>query len=241
MYRKALTAGATAAAIDGLAEVGDASDLDMLGKLLESDQKKSAVEAVMEIAARSEGADAVKAYKLALNAGAMVENELRLLGEPVEITARAGRVGAWWIKGPFPAPKVEDWKKAEGPERTIDLSQGWRPVQVGGKNSIVDLDSMFDPNDNVTAYAFAEIFVRKDRDVQLKCGSDDGIRIWVNGKMVHSKLELRSLKVDEDSVDIKLKQGPNTLLVKVCEKGGGWSFHVRLLDQKGRPLKFKIR
>jgi hypothetical protein len=250
MYRKALAAGATAEAIHGLAEVGDASDLDRLVKVFATDQGDTALQAVLDIAVRVKGADKIRAYKIALDCGAMVENELRLLGEPVEITARGGRVSAWWIKGPYPAPKVEDWAKAEAPEKGIDLKQGWRPVQVGGKNGIVDFDSLFKPNDNVTAYAYAEIWVRKDRDATLKCGSDDGIRIWLNGAMVHSKLELRSLKVDEDSVDIKLKEGRNTLLVKVCEKGGGWNFHVRLLTVKSRfkavpqgpyPLKFKIK
>ena len=51
----------------------------------------------------------------------------------------------------------------------------------------------------------------------------------------------RGVTVDEDTVPIKLKKGVNKLLVKVCEKGGGWAFHVRLTDTKGRPLKFKIR
>ena len=40
---------------------------------------------------------------------------------------------------------------------------------------------------------------------------------------------------------VRLKEGPNALLVKVCEMHGGWAFCAALFDEQGRPLKFRIR
>jgi hypothetical protein len=176
----------------------------------------------------------------------MVENELRLLGEAVTITARGGVVGAWWLIGPFDAPDVASWKNKEFPEDGVDLKakrdgKGWRPVQTGSDEGIVTLDPLFRKNDLVTAYAFAEIVSKKAREAVLKCGSDDGIRVWLNGELVHDNPALRGVTPGEDTVKIKLQEGTNTLLVKICEQRGGWGFCVKLEDDKGRPLKFKIR
>lgn len=249
-YLRTLDTMPTATAVRGLARVGDAKAAAYLARLANGDLAAEAQHAMVAIGRRlAQAGDrdgAVSAFRQALDAGALVENELRLLGEPVTITARDGVVGAWWIIGPFDAPDVASWKNKEFPEEGVDLKakrdgKGWRPVQTGQAEGVVNLDPLFRKNDLVTAYAFAEIVSKKAREAVLKCGSDDGIRVWVNDELVHDNPALRGVTPGEDSVRIRLKEGSNTLLVKVCEQRGDWSFCVRLEDGKGRPLKFKIR
>ncbi len=256
-YLELVGSGFTREAVAGLGRTGDAGVLDVLRQLL--DEKRATLHdciasATTRIAGRLHAqearADAVKAYRLAYDAGAAVVTELRLLGDVVEIRARGGRVSAWWVIGGFPAEGMETWTRHELKPGAVDLKArvkvgdatlSWRPIEAGGADGIVDLDGRLKPNDNVTAYAYAEIVVKRERDAVLRCGSDDGIYVWLNGKAVHAKAEARGLTVDEDTVPVHLVQGVNRLLVKVCEITGGWAFHVRLEDEKGRPLKFLIR
>lgn len=253
IYLWALGKGAPEA-FDGLARVGDASCLAALEAKLEGETRAAALDAIVAIGDRLAAAgkrdEAIRAYTSAVNAGAPVENKLRILGEKIEITARGGRIDAWWILGPFDAANQEAWERAEAPEKDVDLSKEvktgrrtlrWQPVQSGDADGIVDLDTLLSPNDYVFAYAFAEVHVTKAREAILRCGSDDGIRVWVNGELVHTKYLPRGLSVDEDTAKIRLKEGKNTILVKICELGGGWGFHMRLEDDQQRPLKFKIR
>ncbi len=256
-YHELLGAGLADVALRGLERVGDLDSVEPIEAVLEgasAPTRDLAGRALAAIAGRlvaaGERSDAVDVYGVALEAGAPVENDLRLLGESVEFTARGGRVHAWWLKGPFVAPNQASWAKAEAPESGVTLRTKlpdqtekllWGSAVVAGDQAIVDLDARFTPNDNVCAYAYAEIFVTKARAVVMKTGSDDGIRVWVNGTLVHSKLEPRGLTVDQDSFAAELVDGWNRILVKVCEGGGGWGFHLRMETPKGRPLKFKIR
>jgi len=246
MYLRVLDSPVRERALRGLAKVGEFGSIEpilAIGKKY-PDARQVSIDAATAIARRLERKgdrkNAVAAYRLLYEAGAEVGNNLRRLGEKVEMRARGGRIHAWWVHGPIKTT-MKDWAKEEGPERgPIDL-EAWKPVAGGGEGAAVDFNSMMTPNDDVAAYAYSEIFVKKERAAVLRCGSDDGIRVWINGKLVHDKLVLRGLTIDEDTVPVKLQEGWNKVLVKVCEKGGGWAFHVRLQDEKGRPLKFRIR
>ena len=60
--------------------------------------------------------------------------------------------------------------------------------------------------------------------------------MWVNGKKVLAKNEYRAVIPDQESAEITLKKGENTILVKVCQGSGGWQFYGRLADEWGFPL-----
>ncbi|MHC4161969.1 MAG: vWA domain-containing protein, partial [Planctomycetota bacterium] len=160
--------------------------------------------------------------------------------------ARGGYVDAWWVIGPFDAPDEKSWADAEFPEQGIDLKREhefdkrrarWQHVQA----SRVDLDRQFEPKDNVAAYAYAEIFLDQACDATLRVGSDDGVRCWVNGALVHSHLVKRKYKAGEDKVAVQLGAGVNRLLVKVCDAKVYWLFSVKLTTKQGAPLRFVNR
>ena len=66
------------------------------------------------------------------------------------------------------------------------------------------------------------------RDAELRCGSDDGIRIWLNGKLVHDHEVRRGFNPDSDKVPIHLKAGRNCILVKIDNYRAGWGFGVAI-------------
>lgn len=237
---KALEMGGGPRLLEALGRVGDAKSAAVAETFVDR-HREAALACMVAIAGRLKKEEAVPVLRRAMELGASgLESKLRALGERVEITARDGKVEHWFVLGPFDAPDVESWSRAEGPEKEVNLAT-WAPASATGETGVVDLDSFFKKNENVTAYAYAEIVVKKGRDAVLLCGSDDGIIVWVNGEKVNEKLELRGLTADEDKAPVRLKEGANTILVKVCEKGGGWAFHLRLTDDEGRPLKFKVK
>ena len=104
--------------------------------------------------------------------------------------------------------------------------------QVSSQGDIVDLDRVYDKKDYVYAYALAEINAAQAENVILALGSDDGIKVWHNGKLVHNNWIPRGTSKDDDLVPLKLVKGSNQLLLKVQDMAGGWSFVARLLDKK---------
>ena len=59
----------------------------------------------------------------------------------------------------------------------------------------------------------------------VACGSDDGIKLWLNGKLVHTHNALRGYQLS-DEVTVQLKAGVNRLVVKVSQHDGGWGWGV---------------
>lgn len=103
----------------------------------------------------------------------------------------------------------------------------------GGDNLQVVAEQVFkrsgDQN-NITWYGYTVIYSPNDRDVELKFGSDDSVKAWLNGKVIHDNPVLRGASGFLDTAKVKLNKGPNPLLVKVCEQGGGWSGFVGFTD-----------
>ena len=95
--------------------------------------------------------------------------------------------------------------------------------------SIIDLHEAVSKKSLVAAYAFTEIFVEKEGVYIISVGTDDGGRLWINGKEVWDSTTSRKVVPDDDLIPIFLKQGKNTILLKVENRGGGWGFCVRIL------------
>jgi hypothetical protein len=74
-------------------------------------------------------------------------------------------------------------------------------------------------------------------DAILLMGSDDGIKVWLNGAIVHNNNIDRGQVVDQDMAPIKLKKGENELLLKITQGGGGWSACARIVGPDSRPIE----
>ncbi len=78
--------------------------------------------------------------------------------------------------------------------------------------------------DNAVAYLYREIEAPEARAVELACGSDDAIRLWLDGELVLERQVLRALSPFDERLVLELAPGKNHLLVKVTNAGGPWSF-----------------
>ena len=83
-----------------------------------------------------------------------------------------------------------------------------------------------DVNDH-SSYALITLESDSDQDgVDMKVGSDDSVKVWLNGEEVHNNAVNRGAGDFQDTFQVDIKQGDNLLLVKVSERGGGWSMFV---------------
>ena len=84
--------------------------------------------------------------------------------------------------------------------------------------------------DDVTSYALITLKTTKaQRDVTMGVNSDDSIKVWLNGEVVHTNAVNRgrgNANTFQDTFDVDLKRGSNLLMVKVSERGGGWGMYV---------------
>ena len=97
-----------------------------------------------------------------------------------------------------------------------------------GWTGYLDLAACFDGAEYISAYALAYVYSRKEQEVALLTGSDDGMRLWLNGQSIFAFPNWRSPEPDEDRVAAKLRRGWNTLLIKVVNDTGRHGLFLRL-------------
>jgi HEAT repeat protein len=159
---------------------------------------------------------------------------------------------AWSLRSKPAAsgPFIRDWQVC-GPYRlaglvgataVFDLVAGpekpgepvaWKPAPASDH---LDLSALFPGQENCVAYLRTQILASQAGDALLLLGSDDGVKAWLNGEVVHSNNIDRGAVTDQDRAPIKLKPGANLLLLKVTQGGGGWSVCARIVGPNGRPL-----
>lgn len=83
-----------------------------------------------------------------------------------------------------------------------------------------------DINDH-SSYALITLESASDQnEVDMRVGSDDSIKVWLNGEEVFKNAVNRGAGDFQDTFQVNIKTGDNLLLVKVGERGGGWSMFV---------------
>lgn len=170
---------------------------------------------------------------------------------------------AWALrqKAPVSAPFIRHWVVAgpyrqEGvvgadavfnlvfpPEHSVDRGTGleaqpahkvnWRPMPEADS---VNLAGLFPGQENCVAYLKTELVVPAETQALLLLGSDDGVKAWLNGQVVHSHNVDRGMAVDQDAAWVHLRPGTNHLVLKVSQGGGGWAVAARLVDLEGQPI-----
>jgi hypothetical protein len=86
--------------------------------------------------------------------------------------------------------------------------------------------------------AYARTWVRSEqrRPARLELGSDDGIKVWLNRRVVHTNNTFRGLQPGSDKLQVTLNAGWNPLLLKVTQLNQGWAFCLRLLRPDGSHM-----
>jgi len=89
---------------------------------------------------------------------------------------------------------------------------------------------------NIAGYVARTFTADKPRDIRIFTGSDDALRVWLNGELIIEKLLLRSAAIDAESADARLREGQNTIIAEVSQRTGGWGLYLRITDNKHNDL-----
>ncbi len=77
--------------------------------------------------------------------------------------------------------------------------------------------------DHHVAYGSIALDSPREQETQMFVGSDDAVKVWLNGALVHNHPTNRGADDYQDQFAVTLKAGTNILLVAVYEGMGGWT------------------
>ncbi|MCY2954606.1 MAG: HEAT repeat domain-containing protein [Planctomycetota bacterium] len=86
-------------------------------------------------------------------------------------------------------------------------------------------------------YVKSRVWSPHEQKVRLDIGSDDGYKIWVNGKLVHANNTMRPLQAGQDRGEATLKDGWNDVMVKVTQNNMGFGVSVRIRNTDGSVME----
>ena len=97
-----------------------------------------------------------------------------------------------------------------------------------------------DPVDDYVVYSltYLENTTGDCLDTILEVGSDDAVKVILNGSMIHLNSVCRGMPAygGGDMVPATLQSGGNVLLIAVVERGGGTGVRLAVRDTGGQPL-----
>jgi hypothetical protein len=119
-----------------------------------------------------------------------------------------------------------------------DEEYAWQLVL--SDSDIIDLCEVYGEKEFAVAYAWAEIEVSEATKAILGIGSDDGVKVWLNGELVHENWIGRPVSKDDDVVGVGLREGKNQLLLKIQNGIGDWGFACRAVTPESLAEKLTL-
>jgi len=181
-----------------------------------------------------------------------------------ELCDRFGTPASWWVLGPLGNPHTHpEFAAEESREESIDPYRPyhgrdgavrWFVFQNNDPRGIVSCRYVFDwrRTDDASANFASFVHVQRPMDLLLNVGWDDGIRVWLNDRLVFDRAEYppeghgfqyRDRYCFEDRVRVRLPRGTSKLFVTSINSHGNWIFSLRLTGEDGIPpagLQFRL-
>jgi len=154
----------------------------------------------------------------------------------------AGKLPASWLKPGAPIRRGE--VPADTPAGQVAMR-----VTSDDELGMVNLNPPLENAKDSIAYAYAEFTLSpagssgKTVPAQARLGCINANKIWINGKLVTANEVYHSgTRIDQYIGDCELKDGVNTVLIKVCQNAQteswaqDWQFQFRFTDRNGAAL-----
>ncbi|MCZ6795091.1 MAG: HEAT repeat domain-containing protein, partial [Planctomycetota bacterium] len=231
--------------LDGLGAAASPEALDVVERYLkvgEAEVRAAAGRAAVRIADRLRTSDSVRARRTLKDVIAAVDDAgVRRAAREVinQMEQFEGYILAWLVSGPHKEKGKESraiFDAVLPPEKPGVQDVAWKPLRRGIGSWDIDLEVMMGSFDHCAAYAKTRVLSPETQDARLELGSDDAIKVWLNGKLVHANYTHRGRSPRQDLVNVKLRKGWNDLLLKVVDHEGGWGFGCRVRAADGSAL-----
>ena len=165
-----------------------------------------------------------------------------------DVALRPSEFGHWYSNGPFQAENGDEAYDTVYEPETGDLSQApdlsattedgrwkWLPASHYQDGRVETL-----PGQRSAIYLYRTIRTSSPRKLTLSLGSNDAIKLWLNGAVVHDNKVQRQVAADQDTVVLNLVEGENQLYMKVVDYGGSHGFYFRTADEEFGLLPIEI-
>lgn len=227
--------------------------------------RRDAVARLIDEAGKADDAAAATPLFRKALAGAVHEDQvkkiaeaLRANGETVDIQKHFGFLAKWMIVGPFDNKEEKGFAVAYTPE--TEAAEGrapntaaeydgqlgkiqWKPLATEDDYGVVDIGKQIENFKGSLMYASTTWTSAKDQQVEIRLGTPNAWKLWVNGKLVFEREEYhRSSAMDQYKVPVSLKPGENVILFKICqnEQTQDWAqkyqFQLRVCDSTGSAV-----
>lgn len=143
----------------------------------------------------------------------------------------------WYTIGPFSDTQLYLLSRKHGPEgKKIDLGATYKTAtgdeltwraRPDWKDGVVHGDLK---GNTAANFVYRKIESPKEQTVNVSLGSDDGIKVYLNGKEILKKEVSRGAAPDQEIVALKLQEGVNELLIKIANFGGNTGYYFALVD-----------
>jgi hypothetical protein len=180
----------------------------------------------------------------------------------IDQTRHFGFVTHWQLVGPFDNSKGVGFHNVFPPEKSVDTKatyEGkndqkiqWREYTASAPKKkklsnedlgLVDFNEAVGKLKGTVAYAYAVVTSKTERPVEIRVGSNNAVRYYLNGKEVFAREEYHhGFEMDQHIGKGTLKAGRNEILVKVCQNEQTdnwaelWSFQLRICDHLGAAV-----
>jgi hypothetical protein len=170
---------------------------------------------------------------------------------------RDDRTRLWKVIGMFPNWGDQGHNRSFPPEDKVDLDAtypGWyKAIEWRDWRTKADDDHVLNLQDALTplyqyyprfdygtAYAYAEFYCQSRQDISLALRTQDATKVWLNGRLVFEWDEhLPHREFADHAVKSYVKQGRNSLLVKVSKIPGEFRFALDMTSTSPVPLQIK--
>jgi hypothetical protein len=181
-----------------------------------------------------------------------ITEALKKLGQPVDLPSHFGFVQDWYLVGPFDNLGGKGFDVAYPPEKEANFAAGyetpsgtlsWKREHTSDEYGQMDLNKLVGKHMGAAAYAACEFLSEQPHDVELRLGSENANKIWLNGKLLSSADVYHANGTMDQYVGVgQLKQGRNFILVKICQNeqkeewAQDWKFQLRVCDPLGKAV-----
>lgn len=177
---------------------------------------------------------------------------LRELGEEVDLPRHFGFLTTWQLVGPFDNTDNKGFDTPYPPELSLDLAASyagktgeisWVEYQTDHEYGIVDLTKALAPHKGAVTYAATEFPSERQQTVELRLGTPNAWKLWVNGQLLFARDEYhRNMQIDQYRVQATLRPGRNVILLKICQNeqteewAQRWQYQLRVCDASGAAI-----
>ncbi|HQR41289.1 MAG TPA: HEAT repeat domain-containing protein, partial [Gemmatales bacterium] len=156
-------------------------------------------------------------------------------------------IDRWQVVGPFPSDNNDSGlEKKHGPEAGYNASATypgkkglvkWNTISTNAAGYLDLAELHGDEGKSSVSYVYAEIDAPKEGWGDIKLGTDDGVNVLFNGKLVYRHRRHEAAQPGRDTIAVEFQKGKNTLMLQVSNGDNPHGVYCTVLIPGTEPAK----